>query len=165
MPTAPKPNTKIKTKSSRQKVIARIHIGKAQLCLDDDTYRMVLEFVTGKTSCREMTLAELFAVEHHMIAKGFRPLKGGSRRMSPQSRHKPRYEKTSVDKLRALWIDMAKKGEIADGSENALEAWVIRMSKRYNQGRGIEKIDWLNQNHALCSHLIECLKKWQQRLE
>lgn len=164
MPTAPKPNTK--TKSSRQKVIARIHIGKAQLCLNDDTYRMMLEFVTGKSSCREMSLAELFAVEHHMIAKGFRPLKGGSRkRISPQSRHKLPYEKTSVDKLRALWIDMAKKGQLTDGSENALEAWVIRMSKRYNEGRGIEKIEWLKQNHALCSHLIECLKKWQQRLE
>ena len=44
------------------KLKAKIHIGKAQLGLDDDTYRALLHRETGKSSCAKMTLRELEAV-------------------------------------------------------------------------------------------------------
>ena len=59
---------------------------------------------------------------------------------------------------------MANAGLIRDGSENALECWVQRMSARYNHGRGIEKVDWLMMDADLASQLIESLKQWEQRL-
>ncbi|MCK9139468.1 regulatory protein GemA, partial [Haemophilus influenzae] len=43
----------------RKNLIAKIHIGKSQLGLDDETYRQLLVSTTGKTSCTEMTESEL----------------------------------------------------------------------------------------------------------
>ena len=68
-----------------------------------------------------------------------------------------------MDKLRAIWIEMAKAGYLRDGSENALELWVQRMSAKFNRGRGIEKVDWLEQEPYVCNRLLESLKQWQKR--
>ena len=38
--------------SSRQNLMAKIHIGKKELGLDDETYRQGLQQITGNTSCR-----------------------------------------------------------------------------------------------------------------
>lgn len=35
----------------RKNLIAKIHIGKSQLGLDDETYRQLLVSTTGKISC------------------------------------------------------------------------------------------------------------------
>lgn len=43
----------------KKKQLAIIHIGKKKLGLDDDTYRDMLEALTGKRSCSNMTPAEL----------------------------------------------------------------------------------------------------------
>ena len=152
----------------KRKAMARIHIAKKDLAMDDAEYRAVLAGQTGKQSCGDMTLTELFQVEHYLRdTMGWKPSrqKKNSPRVSPQSAHKKRSEKNSIDKLRALWIDMAKDGLLRDGSENALEQWVIRMSARYNSGRGIQKIEWLAQRPDLCRSLIESLKQWRTRLE
>ena len=60
---------------------------------------------------------------------------------------------------------MAKEQLIHDGSENALEKWVQRMSANLNQGIGIQKVDWLHQSPDICWQLIENLKQWRTRLE
>lgn len=152
--------------NTRQRCLARIHIGKAQLGLDNDSYRLLLASLTGKTSCREMSLSELLQVKQHFIDQS-RKLRQGQhqKRLSPNSRDRMCHKKTGVDKLRALWITMARVGIIHDGSENALEAWVKTMSARYNHGQGIEKIAWLHREPFVCSRLIECLKQWQKRTQ
>lgn len=43
----------------RKSLIAKIHIGKNKLGLDDETYRSLLANATGKTSCTEMSDGEL----------------------------------------------------------------------------------------------------------
>ena len=58
--------------SSRQNIMAKIHIGKKELGLDEETYRQGLQQITGKTSCREMNIAELLKVLQAMQAKGFK---------------------------------------------------------------------------------------------
>lgn len=55
------------------KLKAKIHIGKAQLGLDDDTYRALLRRETGKSSCAKMTLRELEAVLAAMQRQGLLP--------------------------------------------------------------------------------------------
>lgn len=145
--------------------ITRIHVGKNQLAMGDDEYRFMLRSITGKNSCKDMTLGELISVEQHLKKLGFKPVRklAGSKRASPVSRDK--VSNTMVDKLRALWIDMAREGLINDGSENALESWVQRMSARLNQGRGVQKVDWLNQRPDICQKLVESLKQWRKRLK
>ena len=56
----------------RKSLIARIHIGKNQLGLDDETYRSLLANATGKTSCTEMSDGELHQVLNVMVQKGFK---------------------------------------------------------------------------------------------
>ena len=56
----------------RKNLITRIHIGKSQLGLDDETYRQLLVSTTGKTSCTEMTESELQQVLNVMVQKGFK---------------------------------------------------------------------------------------------
>ncbi len=150
----------------KRRAITRIHVAKGQLGMDDEEYRFMLQATTGKTSSKAMDIAELQAVENHLKKLGFKPKarNTGNKRISPVSRHKASDQKTQVDKLRAMWIEMANAGLIRDGSENALECWVQRMSARYNHGRGIEKVDWLMMDADLASQLIESLKQWEQRL-
>lgn len=58
-------------KASRNQRIAAIHMGKKQLGLDDDTYRDMLEQVTGKRSAKDMTDDDLVKVIQHLDQLGF----------------------------------------------------------------------------------------------
>jgi len=58
-------------KASRNQRIAAIHMGKKQLGLDDDTYRDMLEQVTGKRSAKDMTDDGLVKVIQHLDQLGF----------------------------------------------------------------------------------------------
>ena len=49
---------------------ARIHIGKARLGMDDDTYRAFLQRLTGKTSSKDMTTAQRALVLAEMTRLG-----------------------------------------------------------------------------------------------
>lgn len=149
-------------KTPAQRAIAKIHIAKKELALDDDTYRALLEQVTGKTSCAGMTPAQLNQVLDTLKTKGWKP-KTNRRQYSPSTKLKPAHTKTPADKIRALWIHMHQSGFIHDGSEAALGKWVERQTKKYNQGHGMQSIDWVPP--WMASKLIEELKKWQQRKE
>lgn len=47
---------------NRKRLIAKIHIGKNELKLDEETYRQLLQGLTGKASCSLMTASELVCV-------------------------------------------------------------------------------------------------------
>lgn len=57
----------------RKSLITKIHIGKKALNLDDDTYRFLLNRITSKTSCKDMTIPELNLVLNAMKKAGFKP--------------------------------------------------------------------------------------------
>ena len=56
---------------------ALIHIAKAQLGMDDDTYREMLKNLTGKTSSKDLTPFEFDRVMRHLRRLGFRYRKKG----------------------------------------------------------------------------------------
>lgn len=56
---------------NRKNLIAKIHIGKTQLKLDEETYRQLLQGITGKASCALMTLSELTQVLNALKRRGF----------------------------------------------------------------------------------------------
>lgn len=60
-------------KNTKQTLIAKIHIAKKDLAMDDATYRDVLVRVTGKDSCKKMSLDELKAVIEDLKRLGFKP--------------------------------------------------------------------------------------------
>lgn len=147
-----------------RRLMARIHIAKKELALDEAEYRTILKAQTGKDSCSRMSLGELMQVEHYLKKTlGWKPKTAGGR-MKPGKKRSPVSQGRPVDVLRAIWIEMAREGLIRDGSETALEAWVVRMSARLNHGKGIERVDWLDAEPYVCQRLIESLKQWQKRL-
>lgn len=56
----------------RQKLLAKIHIGKKELCMEDDDYRALLARLTGKTSARVMNINELSDVLSELKRLGFK---------------------------------------------------------------------------------------------
>ena len=95
----------------RKNLIAKIHIGKSQLGLDDEIYRQLLANTTGKISCAEMTEAELNAVLFAMTKKGFKVhSKFWGNRAAPRED-----KKSYLAKITALLAKHGLTKEYADG--------------------------------------------------
>ena len=146
---------------TKEKAIQLIHIAKQQLCMDELSYRMLLNEVTGKNSTKQMTIMQLIKVLEAMENKGFKK--------TTKRHHSPTTENAKVNsliahKIRAIWIEMSKQGLVRDGSEIALNAWV----------RGVVNPILTAQNKPLALNVgalndqmaglvLERLKKWQAR--
>lgn len=134
---------------TKQRLIQLIHIARGDLQMDEDTYRQMLQGLTGTASTKGMDLPQLTKVLDSMKKKGFRVKPAGNAKTGialddhPQSR-----------KIRALWLDMAAAGVIRDSSELSLARWVKRET-------GVDGLRWLNSEQA--SSVIEKLKKWHYR--
>ncbi|WMO14345.1 gp16 family protein [Pseudoalteromonas piscicida] len=150
---------------SKSKLIQLIHVGKTSLGWDEDLYRQVLVELTKKESCKGMNVGELNKVLSHMKDKGFKveAKKSGKGRNSPMTRDKEPEDKTPLDKLRQVWIEMAHAGLLRDGSEQALLKWSKGQAKRLNKGVAVERLEWLKP--SMLHSLIEQLKQWRKRLE
>ncbi|ELW9028420.1 regulatory protein GemA, partial [Yersinia enterocolitica] len=94
---------------TKQRLIQLIHIARSDLKMDEDTYRQMLQGLTGTASTKGMDLPQLTKVLDSMKKKGFRVKPVGNAKTGialddhPQSR-----------KIRALWLDMAAAGVIRD---------------------------------------------------
>lgn len=94
------------SKDSRKTLIAKIHIAKKDLALDDETYRDVLHRVTGKNSCKDMTLNELKKVIADLKRLGFTVKTVQSK---PEHGRKPTTtpdREALLDKIGAMLADM-----------------------------------------------------------
>lgn len=56
---------------SRNAMLSQIHIAKKDLALDDETYRLMLERLTGKRSCRDLTDRQLTLVLGSLRRQGW----------------------------------------------------------------------------------------------
>lgn len=90
---------------------AKIHVAKAQLGLDDDTYRALLLRETGKNSCAAMNLRELEKVLTAMGRQGFKPTRPNlGRRPSPRGS-----ADAMIRKVEALLLDNGLTWDYAHG--------------------------------------------------
>jgi len=136
----------------KNKLIAKVKIAQKQLRLDNDTYRDLLERVTGKRSSTKLSITELDNVIKELKGFGFkpkRPKRSGSRAMADDDQSK---------KIRSLWIQLHEAGKVRDPSERAL---VNFAKSQFRISKGIEALQWLDSNQK--SKLIESLKKWLNR--
>lgn len=126
------------TKPQRNQLLAKIHIGKKALGLDDDTYRALLERVTGKTSSKDLSIKELEAVITEMKRLGFTPKKKeiGRKPLVAEAR------KPMLSKIEAILADNKLPWSYAEGM-------AIQMFQR-------KKVEWLTttQLHKLLQALI-----------
>lgn len=147
-------------KDNRKAALAQIHIAKKQLGMDEDTYRENLHQVTGKRSCSDMHISELYRVIAHMEKCGFKRKKPAGKKQQ----YSPKASGQYIDVMRAIWIQMHQCGMIEDGSETALERWAKRQSSQLNNGIGIEKLDWLEREPEIVAKVLESLKQWCKRV-
>nr|WP_086940763.1 regulatory protein GemA [Thaumasiovibrio occultus] len=144
--------------NKRNHLIQLIHVGKRELQLDDATYRALLQRETHKQSCKAMSIKELDAVLAAMERQGFKRKQRTAKRYSPKG-GKARHPE--IDKIRAIWIEMHRHSIVKDGSENALDAYVRRMTNR-SKGQGVDAVAWLEREQAVT--ILESLKAWHRRI-
>lgn len=106
---------------SRKSLLAKIHMAAKDLGLDDDTYRGLLEQVTGHRSCRDCSYRELVAVVATLRKKGWDDGYGQKPRVAPEKQR-------LVDKIGALLAEAKRPWSYAQGIAQ-------RMWKR-------EKLEW-----------------------
>jgi len=128
-------------------LISMIHIAKNQLGMDDETYRAFLLDTVGKDSCARMSKKEQWRVVEELKLRGFRQ----------RSTHKgkPLVNDDQARKIRSLWLTMADCGIVRNRSEEALEAYVRRITGRTLKDATVKQ----------CQGVIETLKKWLDRCE
>jgi len=122
-------------RSPRAVKIGRLHQIKAQQGLSDDTYRAKLELITGKRSAADLDDAELDEAIKKFHVK-------------PSAAH------PHTRMARALWIACFNLGQLDDGSDAALDAFVKRQT-------GKERLAFLTPSEA--NEVTEGLKDIARR--
>ena len=90
--------------------LAKIHIAKQQLAMDDDSYRAMLRSVGGVESAKDLDTAGAANVMRHLERCGFRPKSTGGRRPRVAA---PRA--AQLRKIEALLADAGRSWEYLGG--------------------------------------------------
>lgn len=118
--------------NARTTLIAKIHIGKKQLGLDEATYRDVLARITSKDSLKAMDLKDLKKVIMELKRLGFTPTPPKNTPSWGKKRHTTQDKQALMNKIEAMLADMSLHWRYADG-----------MAKKMF---GVEFVNWLNYN-------------------
>ncbi|KGS44697.1 hypothetical protein X992_786 [Burkholderia pseudomallei MSHR5492] len=131
---------------ARQRLIRLIHVAKRDLAMADDSYRAVLKQIGKKESAADLTIPDLERVLEHLKRCDFKVRsKKGARGQADDEQSKM---------IRGLWLELADRGVVQNRSEEALGAFVKRMTH-------VDALEWLSSAQA--SRVIEHLKKWRDR--
>ena len=102
---------RITLEQKRKGLIAKIHVAKAQLNMEDDVYRQFLRETTGQSSCRDLDLLQLQRVIAKMERLGFKPTR---KNIGTKPLHKTDVS-AMMNKLTALLATSGKSWAYADG--------------------------------------------------
>lgn len=132
-----------RTTNKRNSLLAKIHIAKKQLVLDDAIYRDMLWRLTGKRSCKQMSIKELSSVLRDCERLGFKPIKQHGRKPNVAS-----HRKAILGKIEAILTDLALPWQYAEN-----------MAKTMFGSYGV--IEWLNDEQLY--KLMQALAVYQAR--
>ncbi len=131
--------------SNRRAMLAKIHIAKKELGLDDEIYRNMLENSTGKRSAGCMSDSELIDVLNCFKKSGWLQKIGNKNSFRKIS------TKAYVRKIYVLW-GLLKSGKVVKA--RFPDGFVRRMI-------GVENTEWVNPQEG--NIIIEALKNWCDR--
>lgn len=131
---------------TRKQMIQKIHIGKNELKLDDNAYKMLLLEAVDKPSCSMMTDSELMMVLQTMKAKGFvvKSKKYGKR---PTASNTAQYRQGLMNKIGALLYQSQKPWDYAHAIAK--------------HSFGIERVQWLTDDQL--HKLVQILASYNYR--
>jgi phage gp16-like protein len=112
---------------SRRTLLAKVHIGAKALGLDDDTYRDMLESLTGQRSAGKLSEKQLVLMLAAMRKRGWNDEDPRPARKKPKPRATPGTAPL-LDKVGALLADSGRPW-----------AYAVAMAKRMY---GVEKLEW-----------------------
>lgn len=135
----------------RREELAKIHIGRKDLGLDESAYKAILWGAGRVESSADLDWRGRQAVLDRYKELGWKPKAKGK---APGKPSRPLADDPQSKKIRALWLELAAVGKVRDSSESALASYVKRMT-------GCNALQWLT--GAQASKVIEALKKWLGR--
>lgn len=131
---------------ARDPRLAKIHVAKKQLGLDDDTYRDVLQRVTGQRSSKGLIDGQIEAVLAEFMRLGWRPAQGKKLALEPRA---------DLRFVFVLWALLAKAGRVKAGRP-ALNAFICAPNFARKWGEVPTDLRFLTPARA--SDVIEALK-------
>jgi phage gp16-like protein len=138
----------------RPEELAKIHIGKADLKLNDDTYRDILREAGKVESAAALDWRGRAAVLARYKELGWKPRHAGKKTSKPNPPSRPLADDPQSKMMRGLWIELHQLGAVRDPSEAAL----TRFAKRHTR---VDDLSWKSGKKA--SKVIEALKDWRRR--
>lgn len=139
----------------RKKLVRLIHVARRDLNMDEDTYRAILHQATGKASTSDMTVPELEKTLEHFKRCGFKIRHARKDKHGKTARSIPLAQDPDAKKIRALWLFLHELGLVRNKSENALAAYVKRITR-------VDALQWIDGDQVKI--VIESLKKWAMRV-
>ena len=133
----------------RRALLARVHIGKKEMGLDQGAYSALVSRVTGKQSAGDCSVAELRAVLEDMRAHGWKPRTGQRASQHPH-----------VRKVWAIWASMEPLLDAPDRA--ALRGFVQRQTRSPTNPLGVSDPNFLSVADA--KKVIHGLEGWRGRL-
>lgn len=127
--------------------LARIHMARRRLELDDPTYRALLHDLTGHDSAAELDASGLARVLAFFRACG--ALSGPPSPAEGAARSRPAH----TGRLRTLWSELAARGLVADGGPEALDRFVRHQV-------GVSGVNALSADQA--ARVLHVLKRWKR---
>ena len=132
--------------ANKNPLLAKVHIAKAQLGLDDEQYRDIVRRVTGKESASQCRYSQLVDLINEFKVLGWKTVQKKAFRKALSD---------PVKKIYALWGKLQKLGAVQSTDKTALDAFV----KKYT---GIDSVQWIAPEQQ--SRIIEILKQWLKRI-
>ncbi|MBD0491386.1 regulatory protein GemA [Acinetobacter baumannii] len=118
------------------------------MLLDDELYRDILISTTGKTSSKDLNLAQLEAVLDRMKQLGFVV------DSKPKSEVKNLASDPQSKLIRHLWLQLHAAGQVRNKDEKALAKFVENKV-------GVSALQFLSSHHA--DMIINHLRQWCKR--
>ena len=137
----------------RNNDLAKIHIARKDLAMTDDSYRALLQRVTGKESASALSIAERVKVMAEFTRLGWKP-----KPKSKPNPHKPTnpddWRLPRLNLIRHLWQWLHEKGQVRNADDDALQAFC-------GQHMEAERLEWATSPEL--NKCVEALKSWQRR--
>lgn len=151
--------------NGRNNELAKIHIAKKDMALDDDSYRAMIREIGGvdSGSAADLDQPGRSKVIAHLIKSGWRPRsrRGRGRRIAAGEILS---SDGQVKMIRSMWIQMADAGAVHERSEQGLRSWVRASTRRYHPQRaGYSAPEFVPE--WVAQKVIEHLKSWARRCD
>jgi len=103
-----------------RKDLAKIHIAKKELGLNDDTYRAMLQNIAGENSAKNLTPLGAAKVIAHLRSCGWKPRRGGA--LFPPKKYEDMEDRSGMAspsqlrKIEAIWAEVCYSPNNPEGS-------------------------------------------------